>query len=170
MKLRERIWKELGHSEVEVSAEAVASGSGLQRSFHEEDSVVEERVDDETRSEDEDKEGGSEEGEAESMEIKVVDEERKNKRGFKGRVADEKKVKDGERTEERREEEKGRERWRSRIRSGSAGQVWRRDARAGSRSRSRSRMRRGSGSGSRYGSGLFLGSSKVCLDDVGLRI
>ena len=29
VKLRERIWKELGHSEVEVSAEAVAGGSGL---------------------------------------------------------------------------------------------------------------------------------------------
>ena len=63
---------------------------------------MEERAGDESRSEDEDREGGSEEGEAESMEIKVVDEERKNKRVVKGRVADEKKVKDGERTEERR--------------------------------------------------------------------
>ena len=122
------------------------------------------------RSENEDKEGGSKEGEAESMEIKVVDEERKNKRVFKGRVADEKKVKDGERTEERREEEKGREHPRSRIRLGCAGQVWRRDARAGSWSRSRSRMRRGSGSGSRYGSGFLLGSRRVCLDKVGLQI
>ena len=170
VKLRERIWKELGHSEVEVSAEAEAGVSGLQGSFNEEDSVVEERLGDETRSEDEDKEGGSEEGEAESMEIKVVDEERKNKKGFKGRAADEKKVKNGERTEERREEEKGRERWRSRIRSGFAGQVWRRDARVGSRSRSRSRRRRGSGSDSRYGSGLRLGSRRVCFDEEGIRI
>ena len=98
--LRKRIWKELGLSEVEVSAEAVAGGLGLQGSFNEEDSVAKERVGDETRSENEDKEGGSKEGEAESMEIKVVDEERKNKRVFKGRVADEKKVKDRERTEE----------------------------------------------------------------------
>ena len=40
----------------------------------------------------------------------------------------------------------------------------------GARSRSRSRTRRGSGASSTYGSGLFLGSRKVCLDDVGLRI
>ena len=145
--LRKRIWKELGYSEVEVSAEAVAGGSGLQGSFNEEDSVAEERAGYETRSEDEDREGGSEEGEAELMEIKVVDEERKNKRVIKGRVAEEMKVKDGERTEEREREEKERERWRSRIHSGSAGKVWRKDVGTGSRSRSRSRTRRGSGSG-----------------------
>ena len=61
VKLRERIWKELGHSEVEVSAEAEASILGLQGSFNKEDSVMEERLGDEIRSEDEDKEGASKE-------------------------------------------------------------------------------------------------------------
>ena len=143
--------------------ESVAGGSGMQGYFKEEDSVVEERAEDESRSEDENREGGSQEGEMGSSEIKVVDEVRKDKGMGKGGAADEKKVK-----EERREEEKDRERWRSRIRSGSVGQVWRRDAGARARSRSRSRRRRGSGSSSRCEAGLCLGARKVFLDDVGL--
>ena len=92
--LRKRIWEELGHSEAGVSVEVEASGSGLQESFNEDDGVAEERVGDEIMSEDDNRDGGSKEGEAESMEVKVVDKERKNKRGIKERAADEKKAKD----------------------------------------------------------------------------
>ena len=77
--VRMNICKELGHSEAEVSMEAVAVGSGTQGSFKEEDCVMEERAEDEPRSEDEDREGGSEEGETGSSEVKVVYEVRKNK-------------------------------------------------------------------------------------------
>ena len=69
LNLRKKIWKELGHLEAEGSTEAVAGGSGTQGFFKEEDSVVDERVEDELRSEDEDREGRSEEGETGSSEI-----------------------------------------------------------------------------------------------------
>ena len=78
--LRKKICKELGRPEVEGPMEAVASGSGTQGSVKERDSVVEERTEDGSSSEDEDGEDGSEEGEAGSSEIKVVDEVRKDRR------------------------------------------------------------------------------------------
>ena len=108
--LRKDICKELGPPEVEVSIEAVAGGSGLQGSVKERDSVMEERTDDRSSSEDEVGEDGSEEGGAGLSEIKVVDEVRKDRR------TDEKRHKIKEREDERREGERGRESWRSKVR------------------------------------------------------
>ena len=101
VRLRQRIWEELGHSEGRTSAEAEAGGSGLQESFNEDDGVAEEREVDETRMEDDKREVEFGEGEIESTEIKAMDEERKIKRVTKGKTMGEKKIKERERAKER---------------------------------------------------------------------
>ena len=85
VRLRQRIWEELGQSEDRRSAEGEAGGSGLQDSFNEDDVVVE---GEESRMEEDKRDIGCSEEETGSTEVKVMDEERKIKKVVKGRTVD----------------------------------------------------------------------------------
>ena len=106
----------------------------------------------------------------ESVGFEVTDEGREMRRAEGEKTMDEREVKERERAEERKREDEERVHRRSRNRSGSGNSLLRRKIRIRSRSRPRSGSRWESGGGSRYGSGLFLGSRTVCLDEVGVRI
>ena len=133
--LRQEIQRELGAAEMEGSMEAVAGGSGIERPEEEGGAARNERAEDDSSSEEDVGDDGTEDGEAGSLEVKVLDEGRKNIR------ATEKKARGCDSSEDRREEQRDRD-GRRKTRSGSVGVGWKDDMGAGSRSQSRSRRQR----------------------------